>query len=575
MKKILTCLSIALLGIVFTGCMYDDDELWDAVDDITNRVTELEKAVTDANSNIATLQTLITALQSNVTIESVTETADGYAIRFSDGKTATIVDGQDANAPIISVRQDTDGVYYWTIDGEWLIVDGERVRASAQDGKDGEDGENGQDGADGQNGKDAIAPQVRINPTSKEWEISVDGGKTWEATGVIAQGRDGYDGSNGDSYFRRVDTSHAEYVIFVLYDGTEIYIPRYDTTAPSFVIEGADEVEVLESGETRTYPVVTANVADYSISKPDGWRVAYSDNLLSVTAPTADHTCAETAGVIAFNLVSPKGKSCIVKMQVKVQMQETVMRVLTFEDADAKFTPYTLDYAGVTINTWSDLIDDAQYGGVLTYDYNGGVYTWYDENNTELTHSFTTPYWSGGHAISNYVITDYETLPEGYYGWYELQLCNPIGGHNGSSNFCVHNGYVDDFNSSLGYGAHCSGFEFADGVARVVDHMYVTNVNYVLNSLTYGDGFNQPATSSTYYKILAYGFDAEGNNTGVVEFYLCRDGECITTWEKFDLSPLGAVVRIEFNFDASDDQIGQYGMNAPAYFAYDDVTVRF
>ena len=251
------------------------------------------------------------------------------------------------------------------------------------------------------------------------------------------------------------------------------------------------------------------------------------------------------------------------------------LRVLTFEDADARFTPYTLDYAGVTVTKWSDLIDSQQYGGTLTYDYGGGIYTWYDENNTELTHSFTKPYWSGGHAISNYVITDYATLPDGYSGWYELQYANPIGGHNGSANFCVHNGYVDDFNSSLGYGAHCPAIAFADGVARVVDHMYVTNINYVLNSLTYGDGFNVPASESTYVKVLAYGFDANDNNTGVAEIYLCRDGKCITTWERFDLSSLGEVVRIEFNFEASDDQIGSYGLNCPAYFAYDDVAVRF
>jgi hypothetical protein len=57
--------------------------------------------------------------------------------------------------------------------------------------------------------------------------------------------------------------------------------------------------------------------------------------------------------------------------------------------------------------------------------------------------------------------------------------------------------------------------------------------------------------------------------------YLCKDGKCITTWEKFDLSSLGAVARIEFNIGASEDQSGSYGLNCPAYFAYDDVAVRF
>lgn len=84
------------------------------------------------------------------------------------------------------------------------------------------------------------------------------------------------------------------------------------------------------------------------------------------------------------------------------------LRILTFEDADAKFAPYSLDYAGVDINTWSDLIDEPQYSGPLTYGtgMNDAEYTWYDEGNTELMHKFPDNYgycyWGGGHAISNY-----------------------------------------------------------------------------------------------------------------------------------------------------------------------------
>ena len=250
------------------------------------------------------------------------------------------------------------------------------------------------------------------------------------------------------------------------------------------------------------------------------------------------------------------------------------LRTLSFEDADAKFAGYTL-YGGAEINTWSDLVDDMQYGGSLTYtDYNTDVYYWYDEGNTELYHSFTTPYWQGGHIISNYTIEDYSTLPEGYNGWYELQMANPIGGHNGSANFAVHNGYSDFFNSQI-YDASLQTLEFADGVERVIDHMWVTNTCYVLNSLTYGDGFNSPASEETYIKIVAYGYNANDEETGSVEFALCENGVPVTEWTKWDLSSLGKVAKVAFNFSASEDQIGSYGMNCPAYFAYDDVAVRW
>jgi hypothetical protein len=252
------------------------------------------------------------------------------------------------------------------------------------------------------------------------------------------------------------------------------------------------------------------------------------------------------------------------------------LRVLSFEDEDAMFEPYTLDYAGVEITTWSDLIDNPQYCGALLYgDFGEHLYHWYDKGNTELQHSFTTPYWGGGgHAISNYVVEDYTTLPEGYYGWYELQSANPIGGHNGSANFCVHNGYSDFFNSNM-YDASLKGFEFADGVARVIDHMYITNTCYVLNSLAIGDGFAPPATEQTLFKVVAYGYDAADNQTGSCEFILCQGTNQVTDWQKWELKSLGAVVKVLFNFEPSSDLVGDYGMNTPAYFAYDDVAVIF
>ena len=252
------------------------------------------------------------------------------------------------------------------------------------------------------------------------------------------------------------------------------------------------------------------------------------------------------------------------------------LRVLTFEDEDTKFTPYSLDYANKTISKWSELVDDAQYGGTLTYNnYGEATYYWYDGNNTEIEHSFTTPYWGGGHAISNFVIENYETLPNGYYGWYELQFATPIGGHNNSKNFCVHNGYQDDYNSQI-YDGKLAWFSFKGGKEQVVDHMFVTNTCYVLNSLMYGDGFNSPATDDTWVKIVAYGYNANEEEVGTSEFYLCNTGRrFVTDWQKWDLSSLGKVNKIVFNFAASDDQIGSYGLNCPAYFAYDDVAVQF
>ena len=46
-------------------------------------------------------------------------------------------DGKDGHTPTVSVRLDSDGVYYWTIDGEWLLDgSGKKIRAQGADGKD-------------------------------------------------------------------------------------------------------------------------------------------------------------------------------------------------------------------------------------------------------------------------------------------------------------------------------------------------------------------------------------------------------------------------------------------------------
>ena len=611
------------LGVVATltamvGCSYDDGALWKEVEQIKDRVTTLEDAVIKTNEDIVALQTIVKALQNNVYVVAVNTTADGYVIEFSDGTKATIANGKDGangtNAPIISVKLDEDGDYYWTIDGEWLLVDGERVRAN------GKDGANGEQGEPGTPGNDAVAPQVRINDTTKEWEISTDGGETWVSTGVVAEGKDGENGANGsngtngangDSLFTKVDASHPDYVIITLADGTELRLARYDESCPVFLIVDAPEVAEVEYGKSVEFVVEVDNIADYVVNTPQGWRVHYADNVLTITAPAKDLCHYDKEGVIAITVVSAEGKSAIVKLNVMAGewVEELDLRVLTFEDADAKFEPYSLDYAGVDIYTWSDLIDSPQYGGPLTYgDYMTTMYTWWDEGNTELYHMFPDNYaycfWGGGHAISNYwgegyTDEDRDIHIAKYYGedyvesnagndamlgWFNLQFMTPVAPHSGD-NFCVHYGYKDFFS----YVENLPELIFADGEARVIDHMYVTNTNYTLNQLHNGvkseegnsfGGNWTGLTENAWLKIVAQGFDdvdadAYAEPISEVEFYLVNGFEVVEEWQKWDLSELGAVAKVRFNFLYSDEMGGRYGFTIPGYFAYDDVAVRF
>ncbi len=199
LKKTFLVIGILIAGPMFNACTDYQDEI-DALD---YRVTVLENLVNRLNSELESMQVIVDAVENGDFITDVTENSEGYIITFNKSGAIIIHDGQngrdglngrDAQAPEITVEEGEDGVYYWVINGVPLVgPDGEKVRASGRDGKDGQDGLDGLDGKDGR----AVAPQVRINPTTSMWEISVDGGITWVTTDMSCKGKDGKDGKDG------------------------------------------------------------------------------------------------------------------------------------------------------------------------------------------------------------------------------------------------------------------------------------------------------------------------------------------------------------------------------------------
>lgn len=109
---------------IFAGCeQYDDSTLTGRVDDLENRVSELEQYIEDLNNTIQGVSSIVRALQDEERVVSVEPLADGtgYKIVFSDGSEATIKNGEE---PSIGIQQDEmDGVWYWTVDGEYLLDD--------------------------------------------------------------------------------------------------------------------------------------------------------------------------------------------------------------------------------------------------------------------------------------------------------------------------------------------------------------------------------------------------------------------------------------------------------------------
>ena len=214
MKKLLAF--AALFAVVaLTSCKYDDDDLWNSVHGLENRVAKLEELCKQMNTNISSLQTIVTALQNNVYVTGTTPFMQdgkeiGYTITFSKGNPITIYhgkdgqDGEDGITPTISVKKDTDGVYYWTLNGEFIVVDGGKIQA------------------EGTNGTNGTTPQFKIE--NDYWFVSYDNGANWTQLGKAT----GEDGVGGDSMFSGVDyETSTDYVIFTLSNGTQIKLPTW------------------------------------------------------------------------------------------------------------------------------------------------------------------------------------------------------------------------------------------------------------------------------------------------------------------------------------------------------------
>ena len=311
MKKILGVLGIALMLV--TGCLgaidvpNATDELKDRLDDLESRVDALEKRCDEINSNVAALQTIVNAMQTGdyvTNVEPVMENGVevGYKITFAKASPIVIYhgkdgkdgedgkDGQDTGTtPKIGIRQDTDGNWYWTLNGEWLFDEsGNKVKAVGTDGKDGQNGSDGQDGTDGTNGtdgkdgQDGVTPQFRIN--EGYWEISYDKGATWTRLGKATgeDGKDGQDGEDGkdgasDSIFKSVYEKDG-YVYFEMTSGA---VYKIQAQAAS----GLDIIFSVEQGFGLMEDATT--IIEYTIVGGDDntlVRVLYSEDKVMVAA---------------------------------------------------------------------------------------------------------------------------------------------------------------------------------------------------------------------------------------------------------------------------------------------------
>ena len=182
---------LLIIGMVavLVGCKYDDDKLWDAVNNLDTRLTKVENLLSQLNGNVNSLQTIVYAIQQNTYITNLQQTSEGYNITFSDGRTITLYNGE---TPYIGDN------------GNWWIGNKDTgVKAKGSDGLTPYVGDNGNwwignnDTGVRAVGKDGKTPYIGSN--GNWWINGVD-------TGTTAKGETPYIGSNGNWWIGNKDT---------------------------------------------------------------------------------------------------------------------------------------------------------------------------------------------------------------------------------------------------------------------------------------------------------------------------------------------------------------------------------
>ena len=302
-------LIFTMLAALFGCGQYDDSELKSDINDLKSRMAALEQQCKNMNENLTSLQAIVDAIQKQDGIVSVTELPEGkgYSVLFTSGKVIYLYNGTDgtgSSTPKISVRKDSDGMYYWTVDGDWLIVDDKKVRAVGLDGKD------GQSGGDG---KDAVTPQLKI--VDGFWYISYDNGKYWTKLGKATgeNGKDGQDGNDGDVFFKSV-TVEDGYAVFVMNDSeqTTLRIPIAGVSTVSSIkyvpesLDGVVKVRYSKIGGKNVpidivimFEVMPQGAVDYIVKN---WK-----DVLTAKAIYASSTKAAIGDFVTMNIKNVVG----------------------------------------------------------------------------------------------------------------------------------------------------------------------------------------------------------------------------------------------------------------------------
>lgn len=300
MKKVISIICITLLVVLYS--CDERDDLRSDIDNLKERVANLEASIEQMNSDISNYQQMV---EGKILVVGYSkDEQDNYTIELSNGETVTIYSGKvDMNdMPLFSVN--ASGHWAYTINDMTteLLVNDKPVSAIPEAGTAG------------------VTPKLKVDANGF-WLISIDNGSTWNKLGnnQIADGTQAV--ANASSLFSNVtiDEATGQITFTIRADNSQVKVPIYGKDF--YLTIKYEGTATFGLGQKQEFLVEQANVETATIENQT-WGVKLTENKLIVTAPKTNVQGKEYEEQIYIKIFSKEGYCRVVKLPVKLLTTE-------------------------------------------------------------------------------------------------------------------------------------------------------------------------------------------------------------------------------------------------------------
>ena len=296
MKKVISIICITLLVALYS--CDERDDLRSDIDNLKERLANLEASIEQMNSDISNYQQMV---EGKILVVGYSkDEQDNYTIELSNGETITIYSGKvDMNdMPLFSVN--ASGHWAYTINDMTteLLVNDKPVSAIPEAGTAG------------------VTPKLKVDANGF-WLVSIDNGSTWNKLGnnQIADGTQAV--ANASSLFSNVtiDEATGQITFTIRADNSQVKVPIYGKDF--YLTIKYEGTATFGLGQKQEFVVEQANVETATIENQT-WGVKLTENKLIVTAPKTNVQGKEYEEQIYIKIFSKEGYCRVVKLPVKL-----------------------------------------------------------------------------------------------------------------------------------------------------------------------------------------------------------------------------------------------------------------